>query len=171
LKNWERLMGYISHHTVLFGEDSDKETLFISPTLIDEPGLKSELMQNEIFGPILPIISYDMESELYDIIKSYEKPLSLYVFTSQTQFAEKVIRDFSFGGGCVNDTIMHIANKHLPFGGVGHSGMGAYHGKYSFDTFSHKKSISKKGTWLDVPLRYAPYKDRVTTLRKLFKWI
>jgi aldehyde dehydrogenase (NAD+) len=112
-----------------------------------------------------------MESELYDIIKNYEKPLSLYVFTEQSQFADKIIRDFSFGGGCVNDTIMHIANKHLPFGGVGHSGMGSYHGKYSFDTFSHKKSISKKGTWLDVPLRYAPYKDRVITLRKIFKWI
>ena len=171
LKNWERLMSYISHQTILFGENANREVLFIAPTLIDEPDLKSEVMQNEIFGPILPIISYQKESELYDIIKSYEKPLSLYVFTEQAQFADKIIQDFSFGGGCVNDTIMHIANKHLPFGGVGHSGMGAYHGRYSFETFSHKKSISKKGTWLDVPLRYAPYKDRVTTLRKIFKWL
>lgn len=171
LKNWERLISYLSNQTILFGENADKETLFISPTLIDEPELKSDIMQNEIFGPLLPLISYDMESELYDIIRNYEKPLSLYVFTEQSQFADKIIRDFSFGGGCVNDTIMHIANKYLPFGGVGHSGMGAYHGKYSFDTFSHKKSVSKKGTWLDVPLRYAPYNDRVTTLRKIFKWI
>lgn len=171
LKNWDRLMGYLAHQTILFGENADKETLFIAPTLIDEPDLKSDVMQNEIFGPILPIISYDKESEIYELIKSYEKPLSLYVFTEDASFAEKVIRDFPFGGGCINDTIMHIANKHLPFGGVGHSGMGAYHGKYSFETFSHKKSISKKGTWLDVPLRYAPYKDKVTTLRKFFKWI
>ena len=128
-------------------------------------------MQNEIFGPLLPIISYQNESDLKTIIESYEKPLSLYVFTERTDFANEIMNQFSFGGGCINDTIMHIANKRLPFGGIGHSGMGAYHGKYSFDTFSHKKSISKKGTWLDVPLRSAPYKVRVTTLRKLFKWL
>ncbi len=171
LKNWERLVGYIQSDKVIFGGETEKQTLFISPTLIDEPELKSDIMQNEIFGPLLPIISYQNESELKAIIESYEKPLSLYVFTERTDFANEIMNQFSFGGGCINDTIMHIANKRLPFGGVGHSGMGAYHGKYSFDTFSHKKSISKKGTWLDVPLRYAPYKDRVTTLRKLFKWI
>jgi aldehyde dehydrogenase (NAD+) len=171
LKNWERLVGYIQSDKVIFGGEAEKETLFIAPTLIDEPELKSDIMQNEIFGPLLPIISYQNENELKAIIESYEKPLSLYVFTERTDFANEIMNQFSFGGGCINDTIMHIANKRLPFGGVGHSGMGAYHGKYSFDTFSHKKSISKKGTWLDVPLRYAPYKDKVTTLRKLFKWL
>jgi aldehyde dehydrogenase (NAD+) len=171
LKNWERLVGYIQSDKVIFGGEAEKETLFIAPTLIDEPELKSDVMQNEIFGPLLPIISYQNENELKAIIEGYEKPLSLYVFTERTDFANKIMNQFSFGGGCINDTIMHIANKRLPFGGVGHSGMGAYHGKYSFDTFSHKKSISKKGTWLDVPLRYAPYKDKVTTLRKLFKWL
>lgn len=171
LKNWERLVGYIQSDKVIFGGETEKETLFIAPTLIDEPELKSDVMQNEIFGPLLPIISYQNENELKAIIESYEKPLSLYVFTERTDFANEIMNQFSFGGGCINDTIMHIANKRLPFGGVGHSGMGAYHGKYSFDTFSHKKSISKKGTWLDVPLRYAPYKDKVTTLRKLFKWL
>lgn len=170
-KNWERLVGYIQSDKVIFGGETDKESLFISPTLIDEPELKSDIMQNEIFGPLLPIISYQNESELKAIIESYEKPLSLYVFTERINFADEITNQFSFGGCCINDTIMHIANKRLPFGGVGHSGMGAYHGKYSFDTFSHKKSISKKGTWLDVSLRYAPYKDKVTTLRKLFKWI
>lgn len=171
LKNWERLVGYIQSDKVIFGGETEKETLFIAPTLIDEPELKSDVMQNEIFGPLLPIISYQSENELKAIIESYEKPLSLYVFTERADFANEIMNQFSFGGGCINDTIMHIANKRLPFGGVGHSGMGAYHGKYSFDTFSHKKSISKKGTWLDVPLRYAPYKDKVTTLRKLFKWL
>ena len=171
LKNWERLVGYIQSDKVIFGGETEKETLFIAPTLIDEPELKSDVMQNEIFGPLLPIISYQSENELKAIIEGYEKPLSLYVFTERADFANEIMNQFSFGGGCINDTIMHIANKRLPFGGVGHSGMGAYHGKYSFDTFSHKKSISKKGTWLDVPLRYAPYKDKVTTLRKLFKWL
>ena len=171
LKNWERLVGYIQSDKVIFGGETEKETLFIAPTLIDEPELKSDVMQNEIFGPLLPIVSYQNENELKAIIESYEKPLSLYVFTERTDFANEIMNQFSFGGGCINDTIMHIANKRLPFGGVGHSGMGAYHGKYSFDTFSHKKSISKKGTWLDVPLRYAPYKDKVASLRKLLKWL
>ncbi|MES2762347.1 MAG: aldehyde dehydrogenase [Bacteroidota bacterium] len=171
LKNWERLIGYMTSQKVVFGGSSNKVNLFIEPTLMDQPDLKSDIMQNEIFGPLLPIISYQSEEELHHIIKSYEKPLSLYVFTEQAEFAEKIIAELSFGGGCVNDTLMHIANKKLPFGGVGHSGMGAYHGKTSFETFSHKKSISKKGTWLDIPLRYAPYKDKITTLRKLLKWI
>lgn len=171
LKNWERLVSYIASENVVFGGISDKETLYISPTLIDEPSLKSDVMQNEIFGPVLPIISYQNEDELDTIIGSYEKPLSLYVFTERSKFADHVIRNFSFGGGCVNDTLMHIANNNLPFGGVGHSGMGAYHGKSSFETFSHQKSISKKGTWLDITLRYAPYKNKLPFLRKLLKWI
>lgn len=171
LKNWERLVAYIQSDKIIFGGETDRETLFISPTLIDEPELKSDIMQNEIFGPLLPIISYKNENELKTIIESYEKPLSLYVFSDRTDFANQIINQFSFGGGCVNDTIMHIANKRLPFGGVGQSGMGAYHGKSSFDTFSHKKSISKKSTWLDVPLRYAPYKEKLQMLKKLLKWI
>ena len=170
-KHWERLISYLQKDKIIFGGESDKETLFIAPTLIDEPDLKSDLMQNEIFGPILPIISYKDEKELKSIIESYEKPLSLYVFTERKEFADHIIHYFSFGGGCINDTLMHISNKNLPFGGVGHSGMGAYHGRSSFDTFSHKKSISKKATWLDIPLRYAPYKDKLESLRKLLKWI
>ncbi len=170
-KNWERLVGYLSSQKIVFGGSSDKESLFIEPTLIDEPELKSDVMQNEIFGPLLPIISYRNENELEKIILGYEKPLSLYVFTERKDFADHIINTLSFGGGCINDTLMHIANKHLPFGGVGHSGMGAYHGKAGFETFSHKKSISKKGTWLDVPLRYAPYKNKLQTLKKLMKWI
>ena len=170
-KHWERLISYIQKDKIIFGGECDKETLFIAPTLIDEQELNSEIMQNEIFGPLLPILSYKDEKELKSIIESYEKPLSLYVFTERKEFADHIIHHFSFGGGCINDTLMHISNKNLPFGGVGHSGMGAYHGRSSFDAFSHKKSISKKGTWLDVPLRYAPYKDKVTTLRKLLKWL
>jgi aldehyde dehydrogenase (NAD+) len=171
LKNWERLISYINPERVVFGGTHHKEDLYISPTLIDEPGLQSEIMQHEIFGPLLPVISYQNEEELAKIITSYEKPLSLYVFTENTDFADFMIRQFSFGGGCINDTVMHIANKNLPFGGVGHSGMGAYHGQSSFDTFSHKKSITKKATWLDIKLRYAPYKDKLQSIRRLLKWV
>lgn len=171
LKNWERLLSYIHPERVLFGGSYDKDDLFIAPTLLDEPDLKSDVMQNEVFGPLLPLISYQGEADLKRIIGSYEKPLSLYVFTESDSFSRFVIRNFSFGGGCVNDTVIHIANKHLPFGGVGHSGMGAYHGQSSFDTFSHKKAITKKATWLDIKLRYAPYKDKLKKIRRLLKWI
>jgi aldehyde dehydrogenase (NAD+) len=171
LKNWERLVAYTHPERVLFGGTHDKDDLFIAPTLLDEPDLKSDIMQNEIFGPLLPLISYQGEADLHRMIGSYEKPLSLYVFTESNSFSEFVIRNFSFGGGCVNDTVIHIANKNLPFGGVGHSGMGAYHGQSSFDTFSHKKAITKKATWLDIKLRYAPYKDKLKKIRGLLKWI
>lgn len=171
LKNWQRLKSYIDTDKIIFGGTSSETDLFIDPTIINEPGLKSDIMQNEIFGPLLPIISYKDETELAVIINSYDKPLSLYVFTEDKSFADKVIAQFSFGGGCVNDTIMHISNKNLPFGGVGNSGMGAYHGKTSFDTFSHKKSVSKKGTWLDIKIRYAPYKGKLKTLKKMLRWI
>lgn len=171
LKNWERVVGYINPERVVFGGTHNKDSLYIAPTLIDEPDLKSEVMQNEIFGPLLPVIAYQGEADLDRIISSYEKPLSLYVFTESDSFADFVIRNFSFGGGCVNDTVIHIANKRLPFGGVGHSGMGAYHGQSSFDTFSHKKSIAKRATWLDIKLRYAPYKDKLKKIRGLLKWL
>lgn len=170
-KNWERLVGYIEPERVLFGGTYDKSDLFITPTLLDEPDLKSDLMQNEIFGPLLPVVSYQGEADLHRIIGSYEKPLSLYVFTESDSFANFVIRNFSFGGGCVNDTVIHLANRNLPFGGVGHSGMGAYHGQSSFDTFSHKKSITRKATWLDIKLRYAPYTDKLKKIRGLLKWM
>jgi len=171
LKNWERLLSYINPERVVFGGSHDKEELFIAPTLLDEPDLKSEVMQNEIFGPLLPVIAYQGEAELKRIIGSYEKPLALYVFTESKSFCDFVIRHFSFGGGCINDTVIHIANKNLPFGGVGHSGMGAYHGQSSFDTFSHKKAITRKATWPDITLRYAPYKDKLKKIRGLLRWL
>lgn len=171
LKHWERLLSYIRPEHLAFGGSHDKEDLFISPTLLDEPGLDSEVMQNEIFGPLLPLISYQGENDLRQIIGSYEKPLALYVFAESKSFQDFVIRNFSFGGGCINDTVIHLANKRLPFGGVGHSGMGAYHGQSSFDTFSHKKSITKKASWLDIKLRYAPYKDKLKKIRSLLRWV
>ena len=170
-KNWERLFNLIEPEKVVFGGQSNKETCFLAPTLIDETSLDSEIMKEEIFGPILPILSYHNTVDLKHIITKYEKPLSLYVFTTNNYFAEEMIQIFSFGGGCVNDTVIHFSNNRLPFGGVGHSGIGAYHGSLSFDTFSHKKAIVKKANWLDLPMRYAPYNDKLKTIKKLLKWL
>lgn len=170
-KNWQRLCDLLVGNTILFGGQTNAESSYMAPTLIDEPSLGSSLMKDEIFGPILPILSYANDTDLKKIISGYEKPLSLYVFTENKNFAKKIIQEFSFGGGCVNDTIIHLVNNRLPFGGVGHSGIGAYHGKLSFDTFSHKKSIVKKANWLDLPMRYAPYKNKLNTIRKLLKWL
>lgn len=170
-RNWERITQLIEGEKVIFGGNSDKESCYIAPTLLDEPKLDSEVMKDEIFGPILPILSYQNTSDLKQIISKYEKPLSLYVFTKNKYYAEEIIKKFSFGGGCVNDTVIHFSNKRLPFGGVGHSGIGAYHGKLNFDTFSHKKAIVKKSNWLDLPMRYAPYKDKLKTIKQFLKWL
>ena len=127
-------------------------------------------MKDEIFGPILPVISYSKEEDINAIISKYDKPLSLYIFSTNKTFTKKMITTYSFGGGAINDTAIHFANHRLPFGGVGHSGIGAYHGKRTFDTFSHKKSIVKKGNWLDLPLRYAPYKGKTKLIKLFFKY-
>lgn len=170
-KHFLRLVGMIDEAKTITGGIHDEESLYIAPTLIDEPSFDSAIMEDEIFGPLLPLISYENESDLEKIISKYEKPLSLYVFTDDKAFAERAIRKFSFGGGCINDTVVHFSNKRLPFGGVGNSGMGAYHGKKSYDTFSHQKAIVKKATWLDIPLRYAPYGNKLKLIRKLLKWL
>lgn len=171
LKNWDRLVQQIEPEKVLFGGKTDAEELYIAPTLIDEPKLDSLIMKDEIFGPLLPIISYESETDIKNTISKYEKPLSLYVFSENKSFADKMILNYSFGGGCINDTVIHFSNKRLPFGGVGHSGIGAYHGRLSFDIFSHQKGIVKKANWLDLPMRYAPYKDKLKLIRRILKWL
>lgn len=170
-KNWKRLSDMIDPSKVIFGGTTNENENYISPTLIDEPTLTSEVMKDEIFGPILPIISYHDEKDLEKIIHNYEKPLSLYVFSNDKNFAERMLTNYSFGGGCVNDCMIHFANKRLPFGGVGNSGIGAYHGKLGFDTFSHQKSIVKKPNWGDNNLRFAPYKNKLKYLKKLLSWL
>ena len=170
-RNWDRLKSLIEPEKVLFGGQSNSEDCYLAPTLIEETTMDSLVMKEEIFGPILPILAYENESELDEIISKYDKPLSLYVFTTKKKFAEKIIQKFSFGGGCINDTVIHFSNSRLPFGGVGHSGIGAYHGKMSFDTFSHKKAIVKKANWLDLTLRYAPYNGKLAQIRKILKWM
>ncbi len=170
-KNWSRLVAMLEKEKIVAGGKTNSIDNYISPTLIDEPSLNSLVMQDEIFGPILPILSYTNENYLEEIISKYEKPLSLYVFTQNKSFAKKIIQQYSFGGGCINDTLIYFANNKLPFGGVGDSGFGSYHGKRSFDTFTHQKSIVKKANWLDIPLRYAPYKGKLKKLKVLLKWL
>jgi len=168
--NWKRQVELLENQNIIFGGIAIEDDLYLSPTLIDEPSLESKLMQDEIFGPILPMITFQNEQDLKVIISKYEKPLSLYVFSENNEFSDRIIKQYSFGGGCVNDTIVHFSNNRLPFGGVGNSGIGAYHGKLSFDVFSHQKAIVKKATWLDIPLRYAPYSQKTKLIRKILKW-
>ena len=171
IKHWRRLDNMIEENKVVFGGQTNIETRYISPTLIDESNVNSLIMQEEIFGPILPIFSYENDVEIKCVLSRYEKPLALYIFTENHSFAQKIIQTYSFGGGCINDTVIHFSNKRLPFGGVGHSGIGAYHGSLSFDTFSHQKGIVKKANWLDLPMRYAPYQDKLNTIKNILKWL
>ncbi|MGO4773774.1 aldehyde dehydrogenase [Flavobacterium sp. W22_SRS_FK3] len=170
-KNWVRLTGMIAPEKVIFGGESDPDDFYISPTLLDEPELESPVMQEEIFGPLLPILVYESEDDIDAVIRKYEKPLAFYIFSENDSFTKKMISNYSFGGGCINDTVAHFSNKRLPFGGVGYSGIGAYHGKLSFDVFSHHKAIVKKGNWLDLPMRYAPYKDKLKIIKRLLNWM
>jgi aldehyde dehydrogenase (NAD+) len=170
-KNLERLLNYLNDETIILGGISNAEDNYLAPTLLDEPKLDSNVMQDEIFGPILPIISYSSETEIKPVISKFEKPLAFYVFAKDQAFSDQIMSNYQFGGGVVNDTIIQFTNHRLPFGGVGESGIGAYHGKDSFYTFTHQKAVVKKATWLDIPFRYAPYGDKIKTIKKVFKWI
>ena len=170
-KNWYRLTNMIQGEHILFGGESNASQLYIAPTLLEEPDLDSAVMKEEIFGPILPILVYENENDIENVVSRYEKPLSFYIFSENNSFAKKLISKYSFGGGCINDTVIHFSNNGLPFGGVGYSGIGAYHGKRSFDTFSHHKAIVKKGNWLDLPMRYAPYKDKLGPIKRILDWL
>ena len=158
-KHFERIQGLFADETILYGGQVDGDTRKIAPTIVDEPALDSKIMQEEIFGPVLPVISYGSLDEVFAVIRDREKPLALYLFTENDSVKEYVSEHLSFGGGAINDTLIHFANNNMPFGGVGGSGMGGYHGKYSFETFSHAKGITEKTTRFDLPFRYPPYTD------------
>ncbi|MDO4442970.1 MAG: aldehyde dehydrogenase [Slackia sp.] len=169
-KHFGRLIGLMEPDKIAFGGAFDTETLRIEPTVITNVALTDAVMQEEIFGPIMPIIPVEDMEEAERIVKSMPKPLALYLFTDDASLQDRFLRFVPFGGGCINDTVMHIATSHMGFGGVGASGMGSYHGKKSFDAFSHEKSILKKETWLDTPLRYQPYsKAKETLVRALLR--
>ncbi|WP_420883189.1 aldehyde dehydrogenase [Zhouia amylolytica] len=169
-KHYKRLISLLEDENVVFGGLTNESDNYLAPTLVNEPDLEAAIMKEEIFGPILPILSYKNEDDLTKIMGKYSKPLATYVFSTKRKFQKKIVHLNSFGGGAINDTIIHIANKDLPFGGVGDSGIGAYHGKLSFDLFSHHKSVLKKANWIDVPLRYPPYKLPLKLAKKI-KWM
>ncbi|WP_303315250.1 aldehyde dehydrogenase [Flavivirga abyssicola] len=169
-RNALRIADMLEDSQVIFGGDVDVENCYIAPTIIDTPNLDSKIMSDEIFGPVLPILTYNTAQDIENIIWNYEKPLALYVFSNHSAFVEQTIKKFNFGGGVVNDLLIHFGNHRLPFGGIGSSGMGAYHGKTGFDTFSHNKAISKRGNWSDPGVRYAPYKGKLELLKKMFKY-
>lgn len=167
-KHFERIMSLINPQKVIMGGNSNPETLQIAPTILDSVTVEDAVMQEEIFGPILPLITYETIDEAEAFIKQYEKPLALYLFTKDKHLERRFMQHVSFGGGCVNDTIVHLSEPSMGFGGVGHSGMGCYHGRKSFETFSHQKYILKKYNWIDLPMRYQPYKTISLKLIKLF---
>lgn len=167
-KHYHRVKAFLQDGTIVVGGDVNDTTLQISPTVLTDVTWQSPVMQEEIFGAVLPLMTFNNIDQVISDIKAHAKPLALYLFTKDSTVEDKVLNLVPFGGGCVNDTLMHIANHHLPFGGVGASGMGAYHGEFSFYTFSHAKAILKRGTWIDVPVRYPPYTpQKLAILRKM----
>lgn len=165
-RHWHRLMNYMDKSKILYGGKGALGSLKIEPTLL-EADLDDAVMQEEIFGPILPILSYRNTDELFFILSRHAHPLALYVFSENKKNIERITSRVSFGGGCINDTIIHLATNELPFGGIRESGIGSYHGKKSFESFSHMKSIVAKASWLDLPIRYTPYTRNKT---KLIQW-
>lgn len=163
-KHYERITGLIDPAKVVMGGKVSPDTLQIEPTILDHVTFQDKVMQEEIFGPLLPVLAYNSIESAITTINSMEHPLALYLFTGKKRIARKVTARCSFGGGCINDTIIHLATSAMGFGGFGESGMGSYHGKAGFDTFTHYKSIVDKKTWLDLPMRYQPYKT-------LHKWL
>ena len=164
-KHFERLCGLIDKSKVAVGGITNEKTCQIAPTVMDNVTYDDKVMGEEIFGPIMPIITFDDFDSVVDELKTKDKPLALYLFSSNKKHIKRVTTELSYGGGCINDVVIHLATSNMGFGGVGESGMGSYHGKRGFDAFSHYKSIVDKKTWLDLPMRYQPYKS------KFYEWL
>ncbi len=167
-KHFERVCGLIDPDKVVVGGKSDAQTLKIEPTVMDGVTFDDKVMSEEIFGPVLPVITYKEESEVFAYVSSHDAPLALYVFSSDKKKIKRITTRLGFGGGCVNDVVIHLATSNMPFGGFKESGMGSYHGKEGFDTFTHYKSIVDKKTFMDLPMRYQPYKKSNDKLVKMF---
>ena len=160
-KHFERLLGLMQSGVTVHGGQTNADTLQIAPTVLDNVSWSDAVMQEEIFGPLMPILTYDRLEDVFTLLKDRQKPLALYMFSENRANIHAVTERLSFGGGCVNDTIIHLATSEMGFGGVGESGMGTYHGKVGFEAFSHRKSIVDKKTWMDLPMRYQPYSSRL----------
>ena len=165
--NLSRLETILKDQIIEFGGEVSQDSLFIEPTIIVDPKMDSEIMNEEIFGPILPILSYENESEIKDILDFNPTPLAFYIFSKNKMFIDNLIENNKFGGCVVNDTLIHYINPNLPFGGIGDSGMGAYRGRFSFDTFSHLKPVLRKRSMIDMPFRYGPYPKSFNFIRKI----
>ena len=165
----ERLSGYLNDGKIYYGGNIDEDNLYMEPTLIIKPDLNSPLMSDEIFGPILPILVYEDLDNVIKFINHREKPLALYYFSESKKKIKYVLTSTTSGGVTINDTIIHVANPNLPFGGVGNSGVGKYHGKESFETFTHNKSVMKRGTFIEFNIRFAPYKNKLNLVKRIMK--
>lgn len=166
-KHYKRLVGLLSSGPLVYGGRHKEETLQIEPSVLTHVDPESPIMQEEIFGPILPVLTYQNFDQVIDFVLSREKPLASYLFTRKRSVMNRWQKEISFGGGCINDTIMHLTTTEMGFGGVGHSGMGSYHGRKSFETFTHEKSIMKKSMLVDLPMRYQPYPKYLLSVLKL----
>lgn len=168
-KNFDRILNLIEGKRLIFGGKYDDDSLKIEPTILEVSSMDEKIMQEEIFGPIIPIIIYKNKSEIFEIIDKNKNPLALYLFTDNNSFEKEIIEKVSFGGGCVNDTIIHCTSEGLPFGGIGMSGIGNYHGKASFDAFSHKKSVVKSKKFADISMKYPPFNEKkLELIKKVF---
>ncbi|MCE5221169.1 MAG: aldehyde dehydrogenase [Clostridium sp.] len=164
-----RLSRYLKDGDVYYGGNYDEQTLYFEPTILTNVKEEARVLKEEIFGPIFPVMIFNNLNEVIEYVNKKDKPLALYYFSEDKNNIEKVIRETSSGGVTINDTILHVGTSNLPFGGVGTSGMGSYHGKKSFDTFTHEKSIVKRGTYIEFSFRFAPFKDKINLLRKVMK--
>jgi aldehyde dehydrogenase (NAD+) len=168
-RHHERLASMITGGTIVFGGKTDAAKKYIAPTLITDIDFDHPLMDDEIFGPVLPAFTFSNLDEALGIVKRFEKPLAFYIFSNNYKNQQRCMNEVQFGGGCINDTVAHLLNSELPFGGIGSSGSGAYHGKYSFDTFTHYKGVMNKVTWPDIPLRYPPYNGKLGLIKQFIK--
>ena len=166
---FDRIVKYLDEGNVIFGGKYNRSKLFIAPTLLDELSLQSAVMEEEIFGPILPIIAFDDKQQALEIIEANKNPLAFYIFAAHRQNAMQWLRDVASGGACINNASWHFANHYLPAGGRGKSGMGNYHGKYGFDTFTHPKGVLKSPNWFDPKLKYPPFKGRLNLFKKIIR--
>lgn len=160
-KHFERLCKLIDQNKVVYGGRTNSETNQIEPTVMDFVTEDDAVMGEEIFGPVMPILTFDSFDAMIEELKEKDKPLALYLFSSDKKHVRRVTTELSYGGGCINDVVVHLATSEMGFGGVGESGMGSYHGKDGFDAFSHYKSIMDKKTWIDLPMRYQPYNNKL----------
>ncbi|MBS1916361.1 MAG: aldehyde dehydrogenase [Bacteroidetes bacterium] len=168
-KRFEKLTSYLKDGKILVGGETNKEKLFVAPTMIENVSIDSSVMKDEIFGPVLPIITFNNMDDALKVIQKNPNPLSFYLFTSDSNKEKEWMNRVAFGGGCINNTAWHFANHHFPFGGIGNSGIGAYHGKSTFDTFTHAKAVMKTPTWFDPAIKYPPFNGKLKWYKKFIR--